>query len=68
MVANLADHDHVGVLAHGCHQPILEAGGILPNLPLYHHGFFAAVQVLDGVFQGYDHLSVVLVDLVDDAG
>jgi hypothetical protein len=57
-----------GSWAHGRDQAILEAGGILSNLPLYHDGFFAAVQVLDGVFQGYDHLSVVLVDLVDDAG
>jgi len=67
VVADLADHDHVGVLAHRGDQRLRERRRVHPELALHDDRAFRAVQVLDGVLDRHDHLRVGGVDLVEDA-
>ena len=56
MVAHLAHHDDIRVLAQGASERVGEAERVRAHPTLVDHGEFALVEVLDGVLDGDDVL------------
>ncbi len=65
-VAQFSDEDDIGALAHHVLQGLLERLGISANFPLCDPGEAVLVDVLYGVFDGYDVRGPALIDVVDD--
>ena len=67
-IAELADQDHVGVLAQRSTQGREVRLGVDPDLALVDDAVLVVVEDLDRVFDGDDVLPARLVDVVDDRG
>ena len=65
-VAQLADHDHVRVLAQGRAQRARERLGVALHVALVHDAALRRVQVLDRVLDREDVLGALLVDQVHE--
>ncbi|MCY1440985.1 hypothetical protein D9M71_572810 [compost metagenome] len=64
-VAQLADHDHVRVLAQRTAQPLSKAATMAPHLTLVDQAALAGMDDLDRVFQGDDVQRLLAVQLVE---
>ncbi len=64
-VADLADQDAVGRLAHGVAQGLAPAQGVDAHLALVHHRLAVLEEVLDRVLDGEDVTAAVAVAVVD---
>ena len=67
-VAELADQDHVRVLAQRAPERLHEVGGVETDLALVDDARVVAVQNLDRVFDRDDVLLSRPVDVIDDRG
>ena len=65
-VAQLADQDHVRVLAERAAERLVEGLGVEPDLTLVDDAALVAVQDLDRVLDRDDVLAARLVDVADD--
>ena len=67
-VAQLADQDHVRVLAERAAERLVERLGVEPDLALVDDAALVAVEDLDRVLDRDDVLPARLVDVADDRG
>ena len=64
-IAHLADHDHVGILAHGVAQRLAKARRVGSDLALGNRRGLVDEQKLDRIFNGHDVQRLFLGDLGD---
>ena len=67
-VAHLADHDAVGVLAHGGAQGVMVVGHVNSDLALRDDRLFGFEHELDRILDRHDVHAVKLVDPLDHGG